>query len=137
MHLIKTKDQTCLFVSLAATLVGPHQLQRLTEALVETGTKETEKLATNVSGYIQDTFTQLGNASRQTGMTLPTGNGTTFAPNNCTSPIPIDDDSWEFAVGGILLAVIILVLLIGGGYSVVKGRHRQEDQELRHYTRLP
>ena len=139
MHLTKTKDKTCLFVSLAATLVGPHQLQRLTEAVVETGTKETEKLATKVSGYIQDTFTQLGNASRQTGMTLPTGNGTTlaplsngttFAPGNYTTFAPSDNDDGGVSVAAIvLICILIAVCLAGGVFLARRGRRTPDGQQ--------
>ncbi|KAH0482666.1 MAG: hypothetical protein KVP17_004584 [Porospora cf. gigantea B] len=127
MHLTKTKDKTCLFVSLAATLVGPHQLQRLTEAVVETGTKETEKLATKVSGYIQDTFTQLGNASRQTGMTLPTGNGTTLAPLS-KGPSDNDDGGVGFAAT-VMIFILIALCLAGGVFLARRGRRTPNGQQ--------
>ncbi|KAH0481424.1 MAG: uncharacterized protein KVP18_000286 [Porospora cf. gigantea A] len=148
MHLIKTKNQSTLYVSLAVTLVGPSQL-RLAEGASEEAETLAQQAAQNVSHYIQDTVTQmLGNGSSQpTGMTLP-GNGTTFAPlsngttfalNNCTTAVPTDDGVLEFTVGGILLAAIILVLLIGGAHTLHKGRRRQQDNELASssYTRLP
>ncbi|KAH0481414.1 MAG: uncharacterized protein KVP18_000281 [Porospora cf. gigantea A] len=147
MHLTKTKDQISLFVSLAATLVGPSQLQRLAEGGSEEAETLAQQVAQNVSHYIEDTVTQiLGNGSSQpTGMKLPENgttfaplsngttfgplsNGTTFAPRNATTLAPSGNDDGIGGAGIVaIVAICIVILLCLAGGLAANQRHRKDE----------